>query len=191
MSSTGKPNCGNPTNERFNAPAEDQLETYYTAGTKVASTSSSSSSALMTATEIITVSPTNTAVSASSGLSTGAAAGVGAVCGVAGLALIGALVFFLVKRRRRKEGLSGKALPYKQEPVELSQDTGRTPPPELASAGLASSQAPKDEESRELHVPIMPHELPADNVPRRPVPAATRDILENLPESLRIRRPGT
>lgn len=198
MNSAGKPNCGDPTNERFDAPAENLLETYYTAGTKTASTSSLSSSLssssleMMTTTKVITASPTNTTpVSASSGLSTGAVTGVGVASGLAGLALIGALIFFLVKRRRTRGGLEGKALPYKHEAAELSEDTGKALPSELASVALAGSQAPNYEEPRELDIPIMPQELPADNIPSRTVPVATRDTVENLPESLRIRRPGT
>jgi hypothetical protein len=106
-------------------------------------------------------------VSASSGLSTGAVVGIGVACGVVGLALIGALIFFLVKKRKRRGDLAGKSLPYKLEPAELSQDTRNTPPSELASAELAGLLAPKYEELRELDAPITPQELTADNVPSR------------------------
>lgn len=199
--SAGKPNCGNPTNEKFDAPPEVQLETYYTAGKKATSTSSStslssssspSSSALSTSTETINASPTNTtSVPPSSGLSTGAAAGVGVACGMVGLALIGALIFVLLKRRRRRGILVGKSLSYKNEPVELSQDTRRTPSSDPGSAALVSSQAPTNEYVGELDTPMTPQELPADDIPSQTAPVAPRDILENLPESLRIRRPRT
>jgi hypothetical protein len=192
----GRTSCGNPTRERFDAPALNQLETYYTAGTNATSTSSSSSSStLSTATTIVTASLTNSAsafasVPASSGRPTGAFIGPRVVGGVLALALIGALIFFLVKRRRRRSGLAGKALSDKHEPADLSRDTGRTLPPQLESDALTGPQVLRDKEPKELDALMEPQELPTDNTPRGTVPWATRDI-PDLPEGLPILHPRT
>lgn len=171
---TGNPNCGDPTNESFAAPAENQLQTYYTAGTAPASTRSSS------ATRTATKTP-----AASSGLSGGAAAGIGVACGIVGLALIGFLVFFLFRRTRRSRGLEGNSTPYKHAPAELATDVNRQPPSELASDvyGSASKEEPKEQEPE-----VPPQELPADEVPRREVSPSGSPGL-HLPDSLRIRPP--
>jgi len=192
--SAGDPNCGNPTDETFDVPAVNLLVTYYTAGVKAGSTSSSSSSASKTATVATTASPENSAsvstsasasasAAASSGPSTGAAIGIGVVCGMVGLSLIGALIFFLFRRRGRRV-LAGKVS------SDFGQDAGRGPASELDSITVTSSHVPKDEEPRELIVPMVPQELPADNVPRSTRPAIA-NVREDLPECLRIHHPGT
>lgn len=173
---TGNANCGDPTDESFDAPAENQLQTYYTAGSTLTSTKPSSASRTATKT------PTTSAAS-SSGLSTGAAAGIGVACGIVGLALIGFLVFFLFRRRRR--GLEGDSTPYKHPPVEMATDANVQPPSELASDVYGS--APEDE-PKEQEPELPPQELPADTALRREVPPGDAPRLD-LPDSLRIRPP--
>jgi len=152
------PDCSNPTDENFVAPAPSLLQTYWLAG----STATPSSSA--------TAKP-HAAGGAHRGLSTAAVAGVGVVCAIAGVAIVSALCWLLWRRRRATRGLAGSAAPYKFHPAEMATDANAWPPAELATAVAAvprgaADDEPKDDEGRPP-LQTEPMELPAEPVVRR------------------------
>ncbi|KAL9114889.1 MAG: hypothetical protein Q9227_001132 [Pyrenula ochraceoflavens] len=120
IDSSGNVKCPNPSDETFNAPSPEDIQSYYLAGsgaigassptstssmssttsaTSTSATSSTSSATSSTAASSASASPTP---AASSGLSSGAKAGigVGVALGVLGVLFI---VFAIFSRQRRKQ----------------------------------------------------------------------------------------
>ncbi|KAI0471187.1 hypothetical protein F4859DRAFT_484680 [Xylaria cf. heliscus] len=96
--------------------------------TTTTTTSPSRSTISTIASTSISTSPTSTPTSSAQGLSTGAAAGIGAGIGVAALAILGFLIFWLLRRRYKAKQL--------QQPQQLQQ---QQPPPQSYQASYQNS----------------------------------------------------
>lgn len=101
-----------------------------------------------------TSTPAETGSPAGEGLSTGAKAGIGAGVGVATVALIGALLFFLLRRRKRTPTAE---LAAQSEPTEA-------PATEAPKQELPGQQ-PRHNVPAELQVNLVPSELPGNHSP--------------------------
>ncbi|KAF3025101.1 hypothetical protein E8E14_014591 [Neopestalotiopsis sp. 37M] len=101
-----------------------------------------------------TSTPAETGSPAGEGLSTGAKAGIGAGVGVAAVALIGALLFFLLRRRKRTPTAE---LAAQSEPTEA-------PATEAPKQELPGQQ-PRHNVPAELQVNLVPSELPGNHPP--------------------------
>jgi hypothetical protein len=134
VDSKGKASCDNPTDERFDAPGSSLLETYFTlprdgwtaTSTTVPSTSSSSSSSIsITSATAVSSStgtplpdPTSLPSTQHNGLSSGTKAGIGIGAALAALAILGAVLYFIFRKRgrRRRSEQSSKPLVSSEGP---------------------------------------------------------------------------
>ncbi|CAH0037977.1 unnamed protein product [Clonostachys solani] len=108
---------------QLNFQSSDLPSTNSATDTTTASTSDS------TADKAAETSANSSASGASQSLSTGAQAGIGVSAGLAGFALIGAIIFFLLKRRRREQEKIGEPTQWDESKTETSDPTLVGSPP--------------------------------------------------------------
>ena len=129
VDSGGNPNCEDPTNESFDAPAPTSLVAYFTVtpgsvatSTSIAVSATSSISSSTSSVASSTSAPANVSSTAHSGshakLSAGAAAGIGVGC-TAAVVIIGCLIacMFLRSHKRKRMHHAEPRIIYTDAPV--------------------------------------------------------------------------
>ncbi|KAI9147669.1 hypothetical protein HJFPF1_12699 [Paramyrothecium foliicola] len=95
----------------------------------------------------------NSGSSGGGGLSTGAKAGIGAGVGVAGLIIIGALIWFCVKRRRTTKAEHDDLIGASEVPVGGPVGSGHTPSTTAHHSAAAAFLAPNRTSTKPSHSP--------------------------------------
>lgn len=160
--------CENPSNETFGLAASSKLSSYFSipatgySYTSVSASSSATSASISTSTASIasvsTAAPTASDTGTSegieshkSGLSTGSIAGI--VIGIGAAIILGAVVWFLLRRRRTRPKVQRQELDSR-----VKSEASRPDHPEMAEQTVNMAFYRTNDEQRRL-------ELPADREP--------------------------